>query len=36
VVKISHPVIDGKDLVYNYKVINGAMPKAGGGNGIVH
>src|SRR5436190_13219231 len=27
VVNISHPVIDGKDLVYNYKLINGAMPK---------
>jgi hypothetical protein len=30
VVKISHPVIDGKDLVYTYKLIEGTMPKAGG------
>ena len=30
VVKISHPVIDGKDLVYSYKLIEGTMPKAGG------
>jgi hypothetical protein len=30
VVKISHPVIDGKDMVYNYKLIEGTMPKAGG------
>ena len=30
VVEISRPVIDGKDLVYSYKLINGTMPKAGG------
>ena len=30
VVEISHPVMEGDDLVYNYKVIEGAMPKAGG------
>ena len=30
VVEISHPVIDGKDLVYNYKLIEGMMPKSGG------
>jgi hypothetical protein len=30
VVEISHPVIDGHDLVYRYKLIEGAMPKAGG------
>ena len=30
VVEISQPVIDGKDLVYNYKLIEGVMPKAGG------
>jgi hypothetical protein len=34
VVKISHPVIDGKDLVYNYKLIEGAMPKAGGATAL--
>ena len=34
VVKISHPVIDGKDLVYNYKLINGTMPKAGGATAL--
>ena len=30
VVKISHPVIEGNDLVYRYKLIEGAMPRAGG------
>lgn len=30
VVEISNPVMDGKDLVYNYKVIEGKMPKSGG------
>jgi len=30
VVEISHPVVDGNDLVYNYKLIEGKMPKAGG------
>jgi hypothetical protein len=34
VVKISHPVIDGKDLVYSYKLIEGAMPKAGGATAL--
>ena len=30
VVEISHPVIEGKDLIYNYKLIEGTMPKTGG------
>lgn len=30
VVEISHPVMDGKDLVYDYKLIEGMMPKSGG------
>ena len=34
VVKISHPVVDGKDLVYSYKLIEGAMPKAGGATAL--
>jgi hypothetical protein len=34
VVEISHPVIDGKDLVYNYKLIEGTMPKAGGATAL--
>ena len=34
VVEISHPVIDGKDLVYNYKLISGTMPKAGGATAL--
>ena len=34
VVKISHPVVDGKDLVYQYKLIEGAMPKAGGATAL--
>jgi len=29
VVEISHPVIEGKDMVYRYKLIDGKMPKAG-------
>ena len=34
VVEISHPVIEGKDLVYNYKLIEGTMPKAGGATAL--
>ena len=34
VVEISHPVMDGKDLVYKYKLIEGAMPKAGGATAL--
>lgn len=34
VVEISHPVMEGKDLVYNYKLINGAMPKSGGATAL--
>ncbi len=34
VVKITHPVIDGKDLVYNYKLIEGTMPKTGGATAL--
>jgi hypothetical protein len=34
VVEISHPVIDGNDLVYNYKLIEGMMPKAGGATAL--
>ena len=34
VVEISHPVIDGKDLVYRYKLIEGTMPKAGGATAL--
>jgi hypothetical protein len=30
VVEITHPRVDGADLVYNYKVIKGKMPAAGG------
>jgi len=34
VVEISHPVVDGNDLVYNYKLIEGTMPKAGGATAL--
>lgn len=34
VVEISHPVVEGKDLVYRYKLIEGAMPKAGGATAL--
>ena len=30
VVTLTHPVVDGADLVYNYKVLNGTMPATGG------
>ena len=30
VVKLSSPVVDGADLVYTYKLIDGTMPKGGG------
>jgi len=34
VLKITNPVVDGNDLVYNYKVIEGTMPKAGGATAL--
>lgn len=34
VVEISHPVVEGKDLVYHYRLIEGAMPKAGGATAL--
>ena len=34
VVKISHPVLEGPDLVYRYKLIEGTMPKAGGATAL--
>ena len=30
VVEITMPVVDGADLIYNYKIINGTMPANGG------
>lgn len=30
VVEISNPVVEGKDLIYKYKLIEGKMPKSGG------
>ena len=30
VVTLTHPVVDGADLVYTYKVLNGMMPANGG------
>jgi len=30
VVEISKPVVDGKDLVYSYKLVEGKMPSSGG------
>jgi hypothetical protein len=30
VVEITNPKVDGADIVYNYKIINGTMPAAGG------
>jgi hypothetical protein len=34
VVEISHPLIEGKDLVYHYKLIEGKMPKTGGATAL--
>jgi hypothetical protein len=34
VVEISHPVVDGKDLVYNYKLIEGTVPRGGGATAL--
>ena len=34
VVEISDPVLDGKDLVYRYKLIEGKMPAAGGATSL--
>ena len=33
-VEISHPVIHGKDLVYEYRLIEGTMPKSGGATAL--
>jgi hypothetical protein len=30
VIIIRHPIVDGHDFVYNYKIIEGAMPQRGG------
>jgi hypothetical protein len=34
VVEISHPVVKGKDLIYHYRLISGAMPKTGGATAL--
>ena len=34
VVAISKPVVDGRDLVYSYKLIEGTMPKSGGASAL--
>ena len=34
VVKISQPVVDGDDLIYRYKLIEGTMPNAGGATAL--
>jgi hypothetical protein len=34
VVEISDPVVDGKDLVYRYKLIEGKVPAAGGATSL--
>jgi hypothetical protein len=34
VVKLTQPVVDGDDLIYSYKLIEGAMPKAGGATAL--
>ena len=34
VLKITNPVVDGADLVYSYKIINGKMPASGGATAL--
>jgi hypothetical protein len=34
VVELSHPVKDGADLVYTYKLLDGTMPKSGGATSL--
>jgi hypothetical protein len=34
VVELTNPVIDGADLVYTYKLIDGKMPKSGGATSL--
>ena len=34
VVKITNPVVDGADLVYTYKIIEGKMPASGGATAL--
>jgi len=34
VVKISHPVVDGNDILYSYKIIKGTMPGSGGATAL--
>ena len=34
VVKLTNPVVDGADLVYTYKVLNGTMPAKGGATAL--
>jgi len=34
VVEITHPQIDGADLIYTYKIINGTIPASGGATSL--
>jgi hypothetical protein len=34
VVKITNPVVDGADLIYSYRIINGTMPANGGATSL--
>ena len=34
VVKITNPVVDGVDLIYSYKIIQGTMPASGGATSL--
>lgn len=34
VVEISHPVVDGRDLVYRYKLLEGKVPPSGGATSL--
>ncbi|BFM39256.1 hypothetical protein OLK001_11820 [Synechocystis sp. LKSZ1] len=34
VIEISNPVMEGKDLIYKYKIIEGELPKSGGATAL--
>lgn len=34
VLRISHPVVEGRDLVYRYRILEGTMPRSGGATAL--
>ena len=33
-IEISHPVVEGKDMVYRYRLIEGKVPRTGGATAL--